>query len=159
MMIGLTWYLHKSEHPQSWSQSKWQSWWWWNLVNLIPNHSHCLSVEPVLSWSKGKLIYKWTTWILMKKKIEPVNELLVEVDRAHHPPVDVAVAAYNRRRVRLSASSCWSCWSWLLIMIMIIIRSIADFVIGMVKMTKGINHNSLIHHMWCTAQHSTLTKL
>ena len=37
-------------------------------------------------------------------------------------------------------------------MIMIIIRSIADFVIGMVKMTKGINHNSLIHH-------STLTKL
>ena len=38
-------------------------------------------------------------------QIQPVNELLIEVDGAHHPPVDVAVPASDRWRVHLSPAT------------------------------------------------------
>lgn len=76
----------------------------------------------------------------MKRKIEPVNELLVEVDGTHHPPVDVPVPTHDWRRVHLSAPPSS------------FVASMTTVVIRIVKMRKEISHHSLIHHSSLTKQ-------
>ena len=67
-----------------------------DLVNLVANHSHCLSAEPVvIALDQGRLSSTKTN------QHQPVNEMFVQVDGAHHAPVDVAISACDWGGVRL----------------------------------------------------------